>query len=138
MIGRPDLCAAARVVDIDADSSDRQTQGPCYNCVARLVIGGPTRISFGHLHHSITKYPRNTRPEGLGPVERFCPIRGALYLPFAADLNAGGSAKAVQDQAAERMHKAFMAHNFSVMSGRLFARSCANLLPRDRRMLAER
>jgi hypothetical protein len=52
MIGRPDLYAAARIVDSDADGPDRQTQRPRYNCVTRLVIGGPTRILLGHLHRA--------------------------------------------------------------------------------------
>ena len=55
MIGRPDLVPPPGSPISDADGPDRQTQRPCYNCVTRLVIGGPARILFSHLHRAINE-----------------------------------------------------------------------------------
>ena len=70
MIGRPDLCAAAGIADCDADGPDRQTQRPCYNCVTRLVIGGPARICSVTFIALLTSRSRNNRARFASHLDR--------------------------------------------------------------------
>src|SRR6516164_6077509 len=50
---------AARTAD--SESPHRKTQCSGYDCKTRLVVCGPTRISFDQLHRSVTETIQNDR-----------------------------------------------------------------------------